>query len=216
VRETDREGFAKLWRGAWALHGKQVSVEMLSVAFAALTPYDLRDIERALTLHVRDRERGQFPPKPADIIDRIAPDPKNDGRPGADEAWSLMPRDERQSAVLTDEMATAMGAAAPLLAEGDAIAARMAFKEVYSREVTAARAAGKPVRWFASMGHETAGREAVVRQAVALGRLSREQAVKHLPHLDDAPMDPNGRKQLAAIKSLLLPKLSPEVRSEAA
>lgn len=207
MRDADREGFAKLWRGAWALHGKQVSVEMLSVAFAALSDYDLRDIERALTMHVRDRERGQFPPKPADVIDRLMPDPKNDGRPGPDEAWAMMPRDERQSAVITDEMATAMGAASSLLAEGDTIAARMAFKDVYSREVANARAQGKPVRWFASLGHDVTSREAVIRQAVQQGRLSHAQAVKHIPHLDDAPLDPNGRKQLATIRALLLPKL---------
>jgi predicted ester cyclase len=187
----------------------------LSKAAAEVFAADLAEHPAEAVLVALDRCRKEIRGRLtlADVIARIR---ENDGRPGIEEAWAMLPRTEAESAVLTDEMATAMGAAAPLLAEGDAIAARMAFKEVYSREVTAARAAGKPVRWFASMGHDTAGREAVVRQAVALGRLSREQAVKHLPHLDDAPMDPNGRKQLAAIKSLLLPKLSPEVRSEAA
>lgn len=205
MRDADRENFARLWRGAWALHAKPVSVEMLSVAFAALRDYELRDIEHALTLHVRDPERGQYPPKPADVIARMRPDPKADGRPGAEEAWAMMPRDEETTAVITVEMATAMGPALALLAEGDAVAARMAFREVYQREVEASRQAGRPVHWSVSPGRDAARRESVVREAVQRGRLSRAQAVQYLPHLDDTPLDPNGRKQLANIRALLSP-----------
>lgn len=188
----------------------------LSKAAAQVFAADLADYPVEAVLHALDRCRREVRGRLtlADVIARIQ---ESDGRPGVEEAWAMIPHDEAASAVLTDEMATAMGAALPLLNAGDDIGARMAFKEVYNREVTQARANGRPVRWFASLGHDKAGREPVIRQAVQQGRLSRAQALHHLPHLDDAPLDPNGRKQLAQIRAILLPHISaPEAGDEAA
>lgn len=207
MRDADRDQFAKLWRGAWALHGKDVTVEILSIAFGALVDFGLRDIERALTAHIRDPQTGHFPPKPSDVIGRLTPRPENDGRPGVEEAWALIPKTERESAVITDEMATAFGAAQELIDAGDLIAARMAFKEVYQREVTASRAAGRPVHWFASLGHDVAARESALRKAVDLGRLSHQRAVALLPSLDVSMPDPAGRARLAHIRAQVVAKL---------
>lgn len=185
------------------LTGTQLSEHAMR-AFAL----DLGEHPKAAVLAALDRCRREIRGRLtlADVIARIQ---DADGRPGVEEAWSMIPRDEADSVVLTDEMAMAMGAALPLLAAGDDVGARMAFKEVYSREVTQARAAGRPVHWFASLGHDTAGREPVIRQAVQQGRLTRAQAVKHLPHLDDEPLDPNGRARIAQIRATLLPHLKP-------
>jgi len=185
------------------LTGTQFSKPAAQVFAADLAEYPV-DVVLAALDRCRAEVRGRL--ILADVLARIR---EADGRPGAEEAWAMIPHDERQTAVLTDEMATAMGPALSLLDEGDAIAARMAFKEIYNREVAAARAQGKPVRWFASLGQDVAGRDPVIRQAVAQGRLSRPQAVKLLPHIDDAPLDPNGRKQIAAIRALLRPAGSP-------
>lgn len=100
----------------------------------------------------------------------------DDGRPGPEEAWAMIPLDEAASVVWTEEMAEAFGIVGPLLADGDRIAARMAFREAYTRLLSVSRDARKPVRWTPSLGHDPRGRDAVVQDAVRLGRLSARQA----------------------------------------
>jgi hypothetical protein len=111
-----------------------------------------------------------------DVVSRL-----DDGRPGPEEAWAMLPKTEADSVVWSDEMAEALRVAQPLLDEGDKVAARMAFKEAYTRLIAARRDAGVPVRWTASLGHDPRGREAAVLQAVALGRLPPAQAQQFLP-----------------------------------
>lgn len=191
------------------LTGTQLSEPAARMFAADLAEYPVDQVLAALT-RCRREVKGRL--TVAEVVARIA---ELDGRPGAEEAWAMMPRDEAQSAVITDEMAVAMGAALSLLADGDAVGARMAFKEVYAREVAAARAASKPPRWFASLGHDRAGRESVIRDAVQRGRLTHAQARQHLPHIDDAPINPNGRKQLANIRAMLLPHITRQESADA-
>lgn len=113
-----------------------------------------------------------------DVVSRI-----DDGRPGAEEAWSMMPFDEAQSVVWSDEMAEAFGVCGPLLAQGDRVAARMAFKETYAHLVAQARDAGKAVRWTPSLGHDKRGHEAALMTAVNAGRISFEHALDLAPQL---------------------------------
>lgn len=113
-----------------------------------------------------------------DVISRV-----DDGRPGAEEAWAMMPLDEAQSVVWSDEMAEAFGIVGPMLADGDRVAARMAFKEVYTRLVTRNRDAGQAVRWTPSLGHDPRGREPALQVAVAAGRMSLEHARELAPAL---------------------------------
>jgi hypothetical protein len=134
----------------------------------------------------------------ADIIARI-----DDGRPTEFEAWGMIPRDELETAVMTDEMSTAMQAAMPLMGT-DEYAARRAFTEAYNRLVSQARANRQPTRWFASLGHDPVQRERVITQAVEQGRLSQQQAIKLLPGSTVQPTGPmleiahKALKQLAA------------------
>jgi hypothetical protein len=120
----------------------------------------------------------------ADVISRL-----DDGRPGADEAWAMMPRDETQSVVWTDEMAVAYGLALPLLATGDAVAARVAFRECYTRVVTLARCERRPALWRLSPGRDPASRAAAITDAVEKGRLSREHAMALLPDVANTQAD---------------------------
>lgn len=113
-----------------------------------------------------------------DVVSRI-----DDGRPGAEEAWAAMPFDESQSVVWTDEMANAFGIARGLLEEGEKVAARMAFKEAYTRMVGEARDARRPVQWSPSLGHDKNGHQAVLADAVAKGRLTYEHAQEISPML---------------------------------
>lgn len=113
----------------------------------------------------------------ADVISRI-----DDGRPGPEEAWAMVPKDEGTSVVWSDEMCGAYGMAASLIANGDMIAARMAFLESYRKLVSAARARKYQVNWEPSLGHDPLGREDAIRQAVDVGRLTTQQAKYYLPN----------------------------------
>lgn len=113
-----------------------------------------------------------------DVISRI-----DDGRPGVEEAWAQMPFDESQSVVWTEEMAQAFGVARGLLEDGDRVAARMAFKESYTRLIGESRDAGRAVSWSPSLGHDKNGRDSVMAEAVAKGRLTYAYAQSVCPAL---------------------------------
>lgn len=115
----------------------------------------------------------------ADVIARL-----DDGRPGPEEAWAMVPHDEAASAVFTDEIGEAYGVARPLLVDGDPVAARMAFLEAYRAAVLRARDAGMPVKWWPSLGRDPAGRETALIEAVRRRRLTPEHALALLPHRD--------------------------------
>lgn len=104
-----------------------------------------------------------------------------DGRPAAEEAWAMLPHDEQSSQAITAEMAEAMDVARLLLREGDAIAARMAFKEKYTRLISAARMNHTPVHWFLSLGSDKNSHEAAVIDAVMQQRISLNHALMLLP-----------------------------------
>lgn len=116
----------------------------------------------------------------ADVIERLQ---GSDGRPTADEAWSiaLVLMDEAASSATTDEIMTAWGAARTIYQDGDKVGARMAFRAAYEREVGLAREAGKPVSWRISEGTDKRGREMAARAAVEARRLTNEQARRYLP-----------------------------------
>lgn len=192
------------------LTGTEIT-EMAAKVFAMdLAEYPKAAVMTALT-RCRRELKGRL--TLADVLNRVA---EMDGRPSADESWAMMPMDEAATVVWTDEMAAAWGVALPMV-DTDKVAARMAFKAAYQKGVDEARQTLRPVKWRASLGHDKAGREPVIRQAVQQGRLSRDQALKHLPRLDDAPLDMAGQKQLATIRATLLPHTrTPSDNEEAA
>lgn len=114
----------------------------------------------------------------AEIISRI-----DDGRPGAEEAWAMIPRSERDSAVCTEEMLEALGSVSHML-DDEPIPARMAFKEAYDRAVREARSAGKPLHWRVSLGWDKTGREGPILDALKLGRISEQEAIGHIGYTD--------------------------------
>ena len=121
----------------------------------------------------------------ADVLSRL-----EDGRPGVEEAWAMLPKDEQTTAVWTVEMSQASAVVHDLLDRGDEVAARMAFKEAYSKACQLARDRGEPVSWSASLGWDKGGRESVLKAAVAAGRLTHGQAQIYLPNMS-APMLPS-------------------------
>jgi hypothetical protein len=148
----------------------QGAVEMLA---RDLAQFKEADVIAALS---RCRMELQGPLRLSDILARI-----DDGRPGADEAWAMMPKTELASVVWTDEMAQAWGIAYPLLSAGDENAARTAFMEVYAKAVLNARIHREPVRWVPSLGSDVASRESVLMDAVQRQRLSATHVAQLLP-----------------------------------
>lgn len=155
------------------IYNKNLSPAAATMFAADLARFTPKQILAALT---KCRMELKFFPSVAEIASRI-----DDGRPGVEAAWSMIPKDEHGSVVWTQEMAEAFGVARPLLEEGDAIGARMAFKEVYSKLLAEARDRGKRPHWFPSFGFESSGRQAAVIEAVERGRLSQEEALLLLP-----------------------------------
>jgi hypothetical protein len=134
----------------------------------------------------------------SDVLERI-----DDGRPGPQEAWAMIPQDEHGSVVWTDEMAQAFGVASPLISAGQTIAARQAFIESYESLVTAARRRKLPPQWTPSLGMDPSRREGALEAAVAKGRIGAERALKLVP-----PRDGIGNVQVLGAVADVLKKLT--------
>jgi hypothetical protein len=122
----------------------------------------------------------------ADILDRLP-----GGHLGVEEAWSKVSQcmnNEQISIVWTEEMRQAYGAAAALA--DDKVAARMAFKEVYTKLVNEARTSAKTPSWSVSLGFDKALRQEAIEQAVTLNQISAEHGKKLLP-VQPIPLNEN-------------------------
>lgn len=156
------------------LTATQLSAPAARVMAEDLARYPEAQVLKALTRCRREvRSRLTI----ADVVSRL-----DDGRPGAEEAWAMLPKAESETAVWTDEMSRAFGVCLHLI-EQDQIAARMAFREAYGKYVQEARDNGAAVKWTVSLGHDAGGREAPLLQAVELGRLSIAHARALIPDL---------------------------------
>jgi hypothetical protein len=165
----------------------QAAAEML---LDDLSSYDPKSVIAALS-RCRRELKGRL--NLADIIARI-----DDGRPGAEEAWAALPHDEATSVVWTDEMSQAWGVCSGLIANGDMVAARMAFRETYQRLVTDARNERRPAKWTVSLGHDVQGRKSALLMAVAKRRITAHYACSLLPTFEEedspVPLLGNGKK----------------------
>jgi hypothetical protein len=147
--------------------------------FDDLMDYQLSSVKSALRHHAR---QSRFAPTPHDVVALLESGNK---RLSADEAWSMMPNDEFETIVWTREMSEAYSIASGILAEGDKIAARMAFKSAYDRLCSEAVMMQRPVVWSVCVGFDKSRIEPALQKAVAAGRISQDRANKFLP----APMD---------------------------
>lgn len=192
MRDQDFDAFAALLDDVRSLlpSGQPaLSATAKAMFFRALGAYGLSDMRAALDAHVRDPQRGRFAPTPADVIAQLQGAAEDDGRPGAEEAWAtaLQGCDEAASIVWTAETAEAWGIARHVLAIGDEVGARMAFREAYERLVGEARAARRSVEWAVSLGFDPQQRAPAIERAVAAGRLPAP-ALQALPAPDGADL----------------------------
>lgn len=83
MNSNDRAKFAQALGGIAEVYGKDLTEAGLTAWWNTLLGYDFDQVSRALNRHTRDAERGQWMPKPADIVRQI------DGTPddAALEAW---------------------------------------------------------------------------------------------------------------------------------
>lgn len=171
MRDSDLGAFTALLDGVWALKGQSLPAAAKAMWFRALGAYPLEAVRAALDAHLGDPDRGRFLPMPADVLAQLA---GFDGRPGAEEAWSIAVRagDEADTVVWTAETAEAFGIARPVLAAGDEVGARMAFREAYERLVTASRREHRAAAWRVSEGFDPERRDRVIAESVARGLLS--------------------------------------------
>lgn len=155
------------------IYGKSLSPAAAQMIAADLDGYPEHLVLAALGAC---RKELKFFPSLAEIISRI-----DDGRPGAEEAWAMIPKDEEGSVVWSDEMAEAFGIARPLLLTGDAIGARMAFKEKYQALVAQARDKRAPVRFTPSLGFDRLDQQRAVQEALDKKRITEAHAQALLP-----------------------------------
>lgn len=167
---------------AWAtaeLMGADLSKAAAAVLVEDLAEFPYDQVVAALR-RCRREAKGRLTVEA--VLSRI-----DDGRPGPEEAWTMLPADEHQSVVWNEEIARAYGAVHALVAEDRLIEARMAFKEIYARLLSEARSDGRPPRWVLSPGRDPEGRKEAVRTALERGRLTQERALELLPDYLEEP-----------------------------
>lgn len=135
------------------------------------------EILRALSRCRRELSR---PLTAGAVFERLNED---DGRPSGNEAWAvaLKSSDEADTVVWNQEIQQAMASARPILAAGDEVGARMAFRESYDRIVRANREACIRPQWSASLGWDKSLRAAALEEAQRLGLLPAPAVAALLP-----------------------------------
>jgi hypothetical protein len=190
--DNEKRLFSNLLDAAMPIYRIEASVETKRLWWGLLKNYSFNEVRAAFERHLSENGQTITPAHIRILIDKMNPD----GRPGADEAWAMLPyRDEAASVVMTDEMAEAFGIANEV---DDKNGARMAFRDAYNRIVERNKSQGIKPRWFASLGHDSQGREIVLQEAVRLGRISQSYAKSLLP----APLsEDRGAAVLALVAS---------------
>lgn len=71
MKAADASAFTALMTQALAFYRQDVTDFTLGVWWEACQPFDLEQVRKALTAHAMDPERGQFPPRPADLVRQL-------------------------------------------------------------------------------------------------------------------------------------------------
>ncbi len=112
------------------------------------------------------------------------------GRPGSEEAWVIASKggtSESVTKVWTAEMSAAFVEVQEIYNAEGPIPARMAFKEIYARHTAEAEAAGRPVEWQITLGHNAADRGPAIERALQAGYITLEDVPVYARHLLSPP-----------------------------
>lgn len=181
--------------------GKNYTDHQLILFSESIRKYDQEQFLDALR---RVREECKFFSL-AEVIERI-----DDGRPDAEEAWSLVRFDEESTFVMNDDIGAALAVASVAYESGDMVGAKMAFKEKYKAVVASARAKAEPVKWFISFGSDKSKQAEPIVAALEAGRIEKKMAIMHLPKYDDGVVAGMIENKLSQGSSALLEALPPE------
>jgi hypothetical protein len=146
----------------------------------------------------------------ASVIQRIP-----GGRPGPEEAWAIASKggtSESITKVWTTEIFAAFVEVQEIYDTEGPIPARMAFKEIYARQMAESEAAGRPVEWKITLGHNAAERAPVIERAIHAGYITLQDVPANLHHLLAAPgMALKEALRLAVNHGVSLPAPEPHV-----
>ena len=204
MNDSQKPQFLHLLATTLAKYGKSMPEAAIAKTWIAeMAPYPFDIVRKAIQMYCD--ENGEFAPVPAGIAKRCK---LLDSRPGPDEAWaiSLNSQDESKTVVWTSECAAAFALCQSVLETGDKVAARMTFKEVYTRMVAEARALHSPVVWVQSIGWSDRGSDEL--RALALADAARRGILLPAPvaGLLEGPQstsDACAREKIQAIKKIL-------------
>ncbi len=198
MKKNEAAEFREIVNAIFEVFDKQLSATALKIWWQTLKKHDLHTIKLAMRFHV---EHSKFSPKPADILEAIK---QSDGRPNADEAWSIAIKasDEAETVIWNDDIAEAWGVALTLIQEGDKVAGRMAFKSAYDRIVEKHRDQGIPVNWMPSIGHDSEARKDVINSAVTKGLLTQAHPLPQLEDIDEEKRQENIQRIKDMVKGI--------------
>lgn len=75
MKQGEFEDFSALITDVLAFYKQDASTFAISVWWQACSGFEFEQVSKALTAHAMDAERGQFSPKPADIVRKLAGTP---------------------------------------------------------------------------------------------------------------------------------------------
>jgi hypothetical protein len=177
VSKPDKQRFSEAMDDLGVIYDKDITVAMKRLYWEDLENYPIAAIEAACQAHRRDRDRGRFFPKPADLLARIGGDAAHIP---AEAAWAiaLESLDENRTVIWTDEIQRAREAARPIWEIGDKYGARMAFVKAYESILLAT---SHSPRYKVSVGNYPAQRQEAIAQAMNDGLITSDQAKHYLP-----------------------------------
>lgn len=71
MKQSDKDKFIEVLAGVHDFYGKELSSFAGQVWMQACEAFDVQQVTKALSAHLMDPERGQFMPKPADIVRQL-------------------------------------------------------------------------------------------------------------------------------------------------
>ncbi len=194
MNQEQKSEIVKSLMVAYEVMGKEMSEAGAMMILNALKGFEFNAVMVAIQRTVSEAKFIT----PAEIISRI-----DDGRPDPEKAWSQVCQydpDDTYSECITEEQSYARGACWPLLIAGDTVAARMAFKEEYTKLCSENRAQGLPVKHVFHMGTNKQSQLKVIKQALLDGKIDRKTAMNKLPNyrdrIESLPVLPQEKKLL--------------------